>query len=84
MPSGKTVVRFGLSGVLLDGWARPVHLDDAAVEIDRAQSPRLGVTVLARLVGDLSAGEHRAEHAHGAKATPAAGGGGTVAPPPGG
>jgi hypothetical protein len=41
--------------VLLDGWSRLVHLDDAAVEVDRAQPPRLGVAVLARLVADLPA-----------------------------
>ena len=73
--AGRPVIGFGAGE---PDFPTPSYVVQAAVEIDRAESPRLGVTVLARLVGDLSAGEHRAEHAHAAETTPTAGGSGAV------
>src|SRR5690348_18137440 len=66
-------VSFGVGRVLFGGRDRPPHLNDPTVEVDRGQPPRLGVAVLARLVGNPPAGEHLAEHAHVEQATPAVG-----------
>src|SRR6185312_6437026 len=65
--SGALVLVLGLVRVVrLD----PVHLDDAGVEVDRAEPPALSVARIARLGTELAAREHLSQYAHAATLRP--------------